>query len=267
MAGATFRVVKGLSLFASYSKTYTPTSELSITGSGVVPSDNAHLLPPETGSGYDFGIKVDAFDSRLTGTLSFFQDERSGIASENLAATDADPRGFTGSRTIIDWTSGGLERTRGVEADLIYHVTQNYMFLFAGSYMPYAKTVTDPSTAPGSYIYQIEITDGRRLQNAPEQMVSIWNKYEFTTGPLQNFSVGAGLRYSSEIIPENNNLWGIVDPSFVTCEAMISYHTRTFGRSLTVQLNGRNLGNVTYYQGGIVQAPPREIFVNVALGF
>jgi outer membrane receptor protein involved in Fe transport len=273
MVGATFRVVKDVSLFASYSKTYTPTTTMSITGPGVLPSDNPHVLPPETGSGYDIGFKVDALDGHLSGTLTYFEDERTGIASEDLAARVADPRnsaangGFSGPKSVDYFVAGGLERTKGIEADVIYSVNKNYSLIFSGSYMPVARTITDPGTTVGSYDYDIEILGKRRLVNAPEQMAAFWNKYSFTTGPLKNFSVGAGVHYSSEVMDQQNYLWYLEDPSFVTLEAMVAYHLSIGGREVSFQVNGKNLTNVYYYQGGVVAAPPREVYFNTEIKF
>jgi len=273
MVGATYRIAKDVSFFASYSKTYTPTGQLSITGNGVTAADNPHVLPAETGSGYDIGLKVDALQGRLSGTFTVFQDERSGIASEDLAARVADPRnsaangGFSGPESVDYFVAGGLERTQGVEADFIYKVTGNLLLLASGSYMPVARTITDPGTSPGTYDYDIEILGKRRIQNAPERMASLWAKYDFKSGTLKNLSIGAGVHYSSEVMDQENYLWYLENPSFVTLEGMVSYHLPIHGHDVTFRVNGKNLTNVTYFQGGIVQAPPREIFFNTELRF
>lgn len=269
--GFTYRLLDGVSVFASYSENFAPNGFRTISGGGVVPGDNARDLPVELGKGWDVGIKTDWRDSTLSGSLSVFQVERSNIPRSDFAADVADPRnagGLTQPGSVRYMTSSGLEQTQGMELDLVWSPSKRYQALVAASWMWDAEVVSDPALNPSSIDYQRQFHQGRRLRNAPEYTLSFWNKYVFAPGALQGFSVGGGIKYVSEIEPRASDLTTLlINPSFTTVDVMISYETKVAGRQTTLSLNVQNLLDEDYFEGNTSASDPLKMFFRVGLKF
>lgn len=269
--GATFELVKGISVYGSYSENFAPNSERTARGGGLLPSDNAQDLPVEMGEGYDFGIKSEWLDSRLSGTLSFYQVERVNVPRADTAREVADPRnagGLSLPGSVRFTVPGGLERTQGVELDFVYAPTRNYQVLVAASHMWESRVVKDPAVVPGTVNYERTYNQGRRLKNTPEYTFAVWNKYDFTQGSVKGLSLGAGLRYVSEIQPRPQDLTTLLEnPSFTVLSAMVSY-TTNFGRfKTTFALNVDNLLDEIYFEGNTAVSDRRKVFFRVGTTF
>ncbi|HEX2862412.1 MAG TPA: TonB-dependent receptor [Lacunisphaera sp.] len=269
--GATYQVVKGISLFGSYSENFAPNSLRTASGGGLLPSDNAQDLPVEMGEGYDVGIKSEWLDSRLTGSLSVYQVERVNVPRADTAREVADPRNINGLSlpgSVRFTVPGGLERTRGVELDLVYVPIRNYQMLLSASHMWESRVVKDPAVIPNTVNYERTYNQGRRLKNTPEYTFAFWNKYDFTTGSANGLSLGFGIRYTSEIQPRPQDLTTMLEnPSFTVASAMLSY-TRQFGRhKTTFAVNVDNLFDDIYYEGNTAVSDRRKIFFRVGTTF
>lgn len=269
--GFTYRLAEGFSAFASYSENFAPNGFRSITGGGVVPADNARDLPVELGTGWDIGLKADSAAYNLSGSLSVFQVERSDIPRPDFNADVTDPRnanGLTQPGSVRYMTSGGLERTQGTELDVVWSPVTNYQALLSATWMWEAKVVNDPAINPASLDYVRQFQMGRRLRNAPEYMFSFWNKYTFTTGSLEGFSIGGGIKYVSEVDPRATDLTSLmVNPAFTTVDLLLSYRTKLAGRATTYSFNVQNLFDEVYFEGNTGVSDPRKIFLTVSTGF
>lgn len=269
--GFTLRLTDGLAAFASYSENFAPNGFRTITGGGVVPADNARDLPVELGTGWDVGLKADSRALHLSGSLTVFQVERSNIPRADFNADVNDPRnanGLTQPGSVRHMTSGGLERTQGSEFDVVWAPNPNYQALVSATWMWEAKVVRDPAINPTSLDYVRQFQMGRRLRNAPEYMFSFWNKYTFSTGALDGFSIGGGVKYVSEVDPRSTDLTSlIVNPAFTTVDLLLSYSTKIAGRKTTFALNAQNLFDEVYYEGNTGASDPRKLFLSVNVGF
>ena len=269
--GATFEVVDGIALFASYSENFAPNSLRTASGGGLLPSDNARDLPVELGKGYDFGLKSEWLDNRLTGSLSVYQVERTNVPRADTAREVADPRNINGLSlpgSVRFTVPGGLERTRGVELDLVYAPVRHYQMLLSASHMWESRVVNDPAVIPGTVNYERSFNQGRRLKNTPEYTFAFWNKYDFKKGRFDGFSAGFGVRYTSEIQPRPQDLTTLLtNPSFTVASAMVSY-TKQFGRyKTTFALNADNIFDRVYYEGNTAVSDGRKIFFRVGTTF
>lgn len=269
--GANFRVTPGIAVFASYSENFAPNSIRSAEGPGLLPSDNATDLPVELGKGYDFDLKADWLDHKLSGSLSFFQVERTNVPRADTAKQAADPRnlaGLFGPTGVRFNSSGGLERSRGLELDLLYTPVKNWQLLVSVTWMWEAEVVADPSVVAGTWQFDRTFNQGRRLRNSPEYLASVWNKYEFTTGALKDWSIGLGVRHSSEVEPRATDLTSLMfNPSFTVFDVMIGYETKLGGRPVSFSLNAENVTDKLYYEGNTAAADPRKISLRVGVGF
>jgi outer membrane receptor protein involved in Fe transport len=269
--GATFRVADGVSLFASYSENFAPNSVRTRTGGGLLPSDNAADLPVELGKGKDLGIKTDWMNNRLSGSLSLYEVVRSSVPRADTAGEVADPRNVNGLTTpgsVRYNIAGGIERSRGVELDVVYAPVPHYQLLLSAGWMWEATVLADPSAVPGTIIYDRIFNQGRRLRNAPKYTFAAWNKYDFTTGPAKGLSLGLGVRYVSEVEPRATDSTTLLfNPAFTVVNALVSYKTRVGGQATTFSLNIDNLFDKLYYEGNTGVSDPRKIYLKTSVAF
>jgi iron complex outermembrane receptor protein len=269
--GANLRVAPGIAIFASYSENFAPNSIRSAEGPGLLPSDNATDLPVELGKGFDFGLKADWNDHKISGSLSFFQVERTNVPRADTAKQAADPRnlaGLFGPTGVRFNSSGGLERTRGTELDLLYHPTLNYQLLVSVTWMWEAKVAADPSVLPGTWQYDRTFNQNRRLRNSPEFLASVWSKYDFISGALTNWSIGLGVRHSSEVEPRATDLTSYMfNPSFTVIDLMVGYKTKFGATPVNFTLNVENLADKLYFEGNTAAADPRKISLRTSVRF
>ncbi len=267
MVGVNFRIFDGFSFFASYSENFIPTFNISATGPGVQPGE-AFLLPPESAAGWDIGIKTDWMDNKLSGTFTVFQLERQDLARNDIAKREADPRNNDSDpdNDIFFVTTSGLERSQGLELDLIWTPNTNYQLLLAYSYTWDAKLVSNPALEVGSVAEQVLI--GRRLRTAPDHLFSMFNKYTFSKGPLKGVSLGGGFRYTGEHGPLNHNFqFNLINESSFIVDAFIGYKTKVGNSDVSFMLNFENLTDSEYFVGNRAAGDPLKVFLSSKITF
>jgi iron complex outermembrane receptor protein len=121
--GLLYKLTPEWSLFGSYAESFVP---------GTFPVNNldgtSAIPKPTEGWGYDFGIKADLFDGRLSSTLSYFDIQNKNIVND-LAVTNS-----AGGITIYGLQSGE-QRSRGIEWDVTAKLTDNWQLYLSYSYM------------------------------------------------------------------------------------------------------------------------------------
>jgi len=246
MMGASFEVVKNVSVYASLSQTFLPSGVTYLGGdydpnavntraallglSGV--TENARLVSQggltevqnEKGLNMEFGVKVALDDNKIVGTASVFRVNRKNRVLDDTLRQFNEPLNYllpnnqgAFSRTVRWYSASAEEENEGAEFEVIWTPKRNYQAVISGSWIWRSETVADPSlalTATSTVAQRIqnEITFGSRLVNTPEFRFNVFQKYTFTDNFLgdhgRGFSVGLGTRYSSEINIQNNvNMW------------------------------------------------------------
>jgi iron complex outermembrane receptor protein len=270
MGGVLFEFNEVLAAFASYSENYQPNRGVTVRGIGALPEE-IDGLPPEFGRGYDLGIKFNHWPSGLSGTLTHFYLERENIARSDRVRNLTDPRNNDISfANNVSWTSvSGLERTSGLELDLLWQPDLHYQLLVAGSWMWEASRVADPALDPEGVEYRRVIEEELRLANAPEYRLSAWNKYRFGEGRLSGFVIGAGFRYSSEVNPRGDEplISDHVLPGFVVWDALVEYAFTNRDVDYTLKLTIRNLFDKVYAEGMESYADPAKAFLSLKMDF
>lgn len=244
--GAIYEFVPGFRVFASYSQTVVFTNTLSAIGGGVTAADNPHALDNEKDKGYEVGLKTNWRDNTLSGTLSLYRDERSGIVKADTARFNADPRNvnYNPSTGVQFFVNGGVVRTEGLDGDLTWTPNRAFQAIFNFGYMFTSETVSDPSidpTNPNALIYVA--TFNRRLQKSPEWTANLVGKYSFLSGPLQDFNVGAALRYSDSYILASNYNFNLIAPSEVLLDMFAGYQTKLWSTPTNLRLTLTNVTN------------------------
>lgn len=234
-------VVKGFSVFASRSSAVQFTNQQSATGIGVLPSDNPHTLNSETDKGIEAGIKTTFRDNELTGTISYYNDERNGVVAGDQLRTLTDPRN-SAVTTVQFFTNGGLYRSRGIDTDLTWTPNRDLQLVLNYNYSIEAKIVTDPSvnpTTPGTLAYQREFQ--LPLSHSPRNRLNLVAKYNFADGFLKNLSVGGAVRYSDTYEVTNSVSYNLWVPDQTMLDAFVTYRAKIAGIPMDFKVNVTNI--------------------------
>lgn len=236
-------VLPGISLFASQSESVQFTNQRSSTGIGVLPSDNARTLSSEEDKGYELGLKSTWRNDQVTGTISYYNNQRDGVVSGDVLRTLTDPRNTAGT-FVQHFVNGGLFRSRGIDADLTWTPNRSLQLVFNYNHSLEARIVSDPSvnpTTPGTLDFQKKFR--RPLSQSPKNRFNLVGKYNFLEGVLKNTSIGAAVRYSDTYSVTNGTTSDLWVPRQTMFDAFIAHRVRAFKIPTDVKINVNNITN------------------------
>jgi outer membrane receptor protein involved in Fe transport len=239
--GIIAEVTKGISVFASKSSSVQFTNLMSVTGVGVLPSDNAHPLDNEKGNGFEMGLKSTWHNNELTGTCSYYDDTRDGVVSGDILRNLSDPRNAVVS-TVQFNVNGGHYVSRGVDLDLSWTPNDRFQMLLNYNHTIEAIITSDPSVNPnttGTLTYQREFL--YPLSHTPKDRANLVGKYNFAGG---HFSVGGSMRYSATYLISNANTSLLWVPQQTMLDAFVAYRTKLGSVPTELRLNATNITNV-----------------------
>ncbi|NDJ18532.1 TonB-dependent siderophore receptor [Myxacorys almedinensis] len=210
--GLVYQPSKTVSLYASYSRSFRPSTY------GFA-ADGSRNFEPTVGTQYEVGVKADFLGGRLSTTLAAYH-----LTKTNVITPDPDPvlaaQGFS--------IQTGKQRSQGIELDI------------AGEFLPGWKVI-------GSYTYtDAKVTEdnstpvGNRLANVPENQVSLWTTYEIQQGDMKGLGFGLGLFYVGERQADLSNETTLRD--YLRTDASLFYRRDGFRAALNV----RNLFDIDY---------------------
>ncbi|MEM7061911.1 MAG: TonB-dependent siderophore receptor [Cyanobacteria bacterium P01_B01_bin.77] len=224
--GLVYQPIEEISLYGSYSRSFTPNSGVTVVGD---------LLDPEEGEQFEIGARAEILGGRLVANLALFDIDRSNIAITNTLT----PGFFVGE---------GGESIRGVELDMIGEILPGWNVVANYAYLDSEITESDNPAAIGN-----------RQRNIPEHNVNLWTNYTLQDGPLEGLSIGLGGNFLSERFADEANTITL-DDYFLT-NAAIGYERDDWKAAL----NFRNLFDVDYIEGstsgGLVLFPGRGFTV------
>lgn len=211
--GIVYQPIEPISLYASYSRSFSPVFGRSFEGD---------VFEPEHGTQYEVGVKADVND-RLAATLAFYNLTRTGVlTADNRPGV---PRDEFSIQT-------GEQRSRGVELSIAGEILPGWNILAGYAYTD-AK-LTEDNILPV----------GNRLENTPENSFNLWTTYQFQRGSLQGFGVGLGLFFVGERQQDLENTSTV--PGYLQTDASIFYRRGQFRTALNV----RNLFDIDYFEYG-----------------
>ncbi len=235
-------VMKGFSIFASKSEAIGFTNQQSALGAAVLPSDNARTLDSEQSKGWEAGFKTNFNDNEWTGTVSYYEAERSGVVGGDVLKTLTDPRNASGGVNVQFFVNGGLFRSRGIDSDIIWTPNRNLQVVLNFNHSLEARIVSDPTVnplTPGTLDYQKKFR--RPLSQSPKNRANLIGKYNFTGNFLKNVSVGGAIRHSDTYVVTNGVTTDIWVPAQTMFDAFIAYQTKIFSTPTSVKLNVTNI--------------------------
>lgn len=227
-AGLLYKINDGLSVFASWSKSFNPNYADCDQFTG-----ECRQFPAEIGVQYEGGIKFEAENGRFGATASLFRIEKSNV----LQTDPADP-----NQQIVD----GQHRSQGVEFDVSGEPLEGLSIIASYAYI---DAIVAEST---DYLV------GGTLPNAAKHTASLWVSYDWKLGNDDSLTFGGGGNYQSDRLTHTpvSESDKVVLPGYVVIDAMVGY-THDKWR---VALNVSNLANKRYYEsstgyGGAVIYP------------
>ena len=233
--GITFDVADGVSLFGGYA-----------TGSRQSIFFNPSVTPttPETSQSWEAGLKFALRKAGLSGTIAAFHQTRNHVPL-------TDPFGVLGTRQI------GQQRSKGIEADVIWEPAKSFSLLASYAYTRAQVTKDDLTGNAGQY-----------LSRVPEHSGRIAARYRFLDGTLKGLGLGAGMTAASgayTTLPNTDKTSG-----YAVFDAQASYETGPFKVSATVT----NLTNKLYFQpylylnqSVVRPGTPRSAFVTLSANY
>ncbi|MEH2288673.1 TonB-dependent siderophore receptor [Nostoc sp.] len=230
--GIVYQPVEPISLYASYSRSFTPQGGQDFNG---------NLFQPGRGTQYEVGVKVD-FNDKLSTTLSLYDLTRS-----NILTGDPD----LARRALGFFVQVGEQRSRGIEFDVTgeilpgWNIVANYAFT--------NSIITEDNDYPV----------GDELDNVPKHSASLWTKYEIQSGSLQGLSFGVGVFYVGDREANLPNDSRYILPSYVTTDAAIFYKRDRFRAAL----NFKNLFDLYYFESTGLLGDPFTVQGTVSLEF
>ncbi|WGS87482.1 TonB-dependent siderophore receptor [Methylomonas sp. UP202] len=208
-AGVVYRAQDWLSLYGSYTESFSANNGLSGTG---------QRFDPQQGQQHEVGIKTESADRKFSSTLAFFHLTKSNLLTD-------DPHQADPNFQIL----AGKIRSKGIELDLAGQVTDQLHLLGTYAY------------TQANYIEDFDGLQGKRLENVPRHQGSLWGTWQFNDA----FKAGLGVVTVGKRPGDSDNSYYM--PGYVRLDAMAAYTQRFGQQRLTAQLNVNNLLDKRYY--------------------
>ncbi|MCG8362000.1 MAG: TonB-dependent receptor [Pseudanabaenales cyanobacterium] len=206
--GLVYQPIDQVSLFASYSRSFVPNTDTTVTGD---------ILEPERGEQFEVGAKAELLEGRFSVSLAYFH-----LTLQNISTPDPD--------NVLFSIASGEQRSQGVELDLIgellpgWNLVANYAFTDAD--------ITEDNSG----------LEGNRVYNVPEHNFNLWTTYDIPNGPLEGLGFGVGFNYVSDRFGDNANSFKIGD--YFLTNVALSYRRDNWRANLNI----RNLFDIDYIE-------------------
>jgi iron complex outermembrane receptor protein len=172
--GLTQDIGANLTAYGVYAESFNP----------VLAHSRSGTLDPETGSGYEAGLKGEWFDGRFAATAAAFRQEL-----DNRPIPD--PNNFPNESFQI---SGGLQRTDGLELETTGRPLPGWTLQAAASWLD------------AEYIDRSDENFGLTPGGTIKRQVAFFTEYEIAAGSLKGLAVGmTALRVGDRIVLADQN--------------------------------------------------------------
>ena len=206
--GLIVRPVAGLSIYASYSRSYLPSAGDQFTSLDLT----AAALEPERFDNYELGVKWEPVPGLLA-SVAIYQLDRS-----NTRAAGPVPG------TVV---LTGEQRSRGLEVGLERRITGRWQ-ISAGYALQDAEITRTTAAAPA----------GRQAPFVPRHQFALWNRYDVTP----RLGLGVGVIARSKMFASISN--AVTIPGYARVDAAVFYEVAD---GIEAQLNIENLFGKDYF--------------------
>lgn len=244
--GVNYAITRQLSVFANYSESYQPQSQ--------VRSNTQELYPNEEGVGREAGFKAAFLDGRLNAVLSFYKIERNNVIQTYFS----EEHGM--SMTDVD----GQVKTDGVELDFNWKVTPALQLIGGAGLMDNRVTKNKQSpwivgqmVARGPAPYNYGLAAVYRFQGTRLKGLTLRANFSGQGESLGEYGSGAYTR--AGITYENDGRINVKQPGYTIYNVGASYSWRVKGATKrswrhTLSLNVKNLFDKQYSRGNWIPA-------------
>lgn len=220
--GLIYQVIKEkLSFFGNYMNGFTnPGYNLSYDATSN--SNVNRLFKAEQANQWEGGVKMDLFQGRLSGTLSYYD-----IQVKNKVRSDA--------QHANAYVQDGTQYSRGFEAEVTANPVSGFNLIVGYSH--------NNSKMEKSSTYD----NGMRPQTSgPADMANLWASYTLTSGAAKGLGIGFGGNYAGDNKVLNNTYNGtFILPSYTILNTGLFYNQPRF----RVAVNVNNLTDKKYWIG------------------
>lgn len=201
--------------------------------------NQGQVFKPEKGIGYETGLKLDLFDSRVGGTIALFH-----IDKENVLTTDANGNSI----------AAGKARSQGLDMQFSGQLTEAVRIIGAYAFIDAEVTKGDSSVPEGSDLLGVARHSG-----------SLLAVYEFQDGALRGSDVGSALNYVGERSGQAGSDFEL--PAYSTVDLLAHYKASD---AITVGVNLNNLFDRKYYERAynstwVMPGDPRNVSFNLTI--
>lgn len=233
--GLVYKVLPDVSLYGSYSKSFTPSTQT---------DDDGNVASTEKGTTWEVGSKWQITPA-LAASLALYRIDEKDMSIFINGVT----------RNIPEARSTGAEFELNGEVAPDWDITANYS---------YDKTeIISDNVNPDNV--------GNRLVNAPTNMGSLYLshtlRFAWLPGELR---LGGGGRYVGTRAgdPENS----FIMPAYTVADAFVAWDSQLIGKHTQIKVNVKNLLNREYYESSagnlrVIEGEPRVVYVQAAVDF
>ena len=255
--GLVYQPTKDMSVFASYSNSFTPN-----TGTTV----DLKPIKPSIIDQYEAGIKKDFWKGVMSTNITVYQ-----ITNSNLAQTaEFKADGITQNIDTTIKTLSGETKSKGVEIDITARPFDGMNIIAGYSYndMRYTKT----TGANGSFI------EGDRVVRTPANTANLSIFYTLQSGALKGFSLGAIGNYIGDRLGGWNDQYDVTKPNgindrdiplegYTTIDASVGYNWKKFSILCKISNITNELNYTVHENYSINPIAPRQIMTSLKYKF
>ncbi|SDR68214.1 TonB-dependent receptor [Opitutus sp. GAS368] len=243
--GFGFKITRDVLLYASYSESYTLSTQPYLTVAGVVNGIPTAIptgpTAPTIGRGYETGLKGAFLNNKLNLTLSVYQIEEDKVLQDLNLNID----GFS----IDNWNQGAKQRARGIEASVSWELQKNWQIVFSAAEED-VRNIKEP--------FGLEYYLGQNVGYTAKPAVHFWNRYALPQPALKGLWIGAGVDYQGRSAGDPRNRDYYI-PAYTLLNAAIGYDWKVNKAKLTTTLNIKNIRDVAYKDTPQSIGEPRRI--------
>ena len=195
--GVVYKPIEDISVYASFTRSLDQSIGESADGS---------TFDPGRGTQYEVGVKGDISD-RISATLALYDLTRTNVLTDDPDNPNPQFRIPTGE-----------QNSQGIELSVAGEILPGWNII--GGYAYTDAEITEDNT----------FEEGNRLDNVPENAVSLWTTYTIQQGSIKGLGFGAGLFFVGEREGDLNNSFQL--PSYTRTDATIFYRVRRKASSL-----------------------------------
>ena len=223
--GLGWKATRDLMFYGSYSESF-------VLNATALTFENVPIGPakPTTSKGYEFGVKTDFLNGRVSSTVAVFQiDQRDRVLRFNSF-------NVTGV-TVTNSLQGTLDRSNGLEAEVTWSPADNWQVYFSGA----ITDVRVKQVPKGEEVFL-----GAHPEATVKALANIWTRYTFNTGSVKGLWVGAGFNHTGKKAQRTNNP-KLFLPAETLWNSAIGYDWKWEGHPVTAAINWQNMGNIEYF--------------------